>query len=298
MAAGRRGGNPGMSLPARSALRPSLLARARKQPAHLPCARLWLAAASSRRVVNSSRHVAHGVFERLQQLAATSRVVPPSGAVPNQSAGPDRTGRSKSQATRTRANIFNFQCDSISIGFATTLRFLKGKNTGGNMEQSNGSSPDRNILCLFDVDGTLTAPREVRERASRRHGAEPDWLSLSYVCMSSRARSQCPLRRCFVISVLIAKQRKVSVESRIFVGTTAGDIVWTDTSSLLLHNTQHLNTPSGMFCNVCWRGDPTHRICSHCHDGNSDLCLICQCVALATLWNKDFKMQNSLFSVA
>lgn len=39
------------------------------------------------------------------------------------------------------------------------------------MEQSIGSSPDRNILCLFDVDGTLTAPREVRERASRRHGA-------------------------------------------------------------------------------------------------------------------------------
>uniref|UniRef100_A0A3Q0RLE3 Phosphomannomutase n=1 Tax=Amphilophus citrinellus TaxID=61819 RepID=A0A3Q0RLE3_AMPCI len=29
------------------------------------------------------------------------------------------------------------------------------------MEKSDGCSPDRNILCLFDVDGTLTAPREV-----------------------------------------------------------------------------------------------------------------------------------------
>ncbi|XP_068435671.1 phosphomannomutase 1-like [Clinocottus analis] len=28
------------------------------------------------------------------------------------------------------------------------------------MEKSNGFSSDRNILCLFDVDGTLTAPRE------------------------------------------------------------------------------------------------------------------------------------------
>lgn len=30
------------------------------------------------------------------------------------------------------------------------------------MEKLNGFSPDRNILCLFDVDGTLTPPREVR----------------------------------------------------------------------------------------------------------------------------------------
>eukprot|EP00066_Takifugu_rubripes_P030529 XP_011619795.1 PREDICTED: phosphomannomutase 1-like [Takifugu rubripes] len=28
------------------------------------------------------------------------------------------------------------------------------------MEKLNGFSPDRNILCLFDVDGTLTPPRE------------------------------------------------------------------------------------------------------------------------------------------
>ena len=25
----------------------------------------------------------------------------------------------------------------------------------------NGLSPERNVLCLFDVDGTLTPPREV-----------------------------------------------------------------------------------------------------------------------------------------
>lgn len=30
------------------------------------------------------------------------------------------------------------------------------------MEKLNGFSPDRKILCLFDVDGTLTPPREVR----------------------------------------------------------------------------------------------------------------------------------------
>lgn len=30
------------------------------------------------------------------------------------------------------------------------------------MEKLNGFSPDRNVLCLFDVDGTLTPPREVR----------------------------------------------------------------------------------------------------------------------------------------
>lgn len=29
------------------------------------------------------------------------------------------------------------------------------------MEKLNGFSPNRNILCLFDVDGTLTPPREV-----------------------------------------------------------------------------------------------------------------------------------------
>lgn len=34
------------------------------------------------------------------------------------------------------------------------------------MDRSNGFSPDRNILCLFDVDGTLTAPREVRDSGS------------------------------------------------------------------------------------------------------------------------------------
>lgn len=29
------------------------------------------------------------------------------------------------------------------------------------MEKAQGFSPDRNVLCLFDVDGTLTPPREV-----------------------------------------------------------------------------------------------------------------------------------------
>ena len=29
------------------------------------------------------------------------------------------------------------------------------------MEKLNGFSSDRNVLCLFDVDGTLTRPREV-----------------------------------------------------------------------------------------------------------------------------------------
>lgn len=35
------------------------------------------------------------------------------------------------------------------------------------MEKCNRFSPDRNILCLFDVDGTLTQPREVRVFVSR-----------------------------------------------------------------------------------------------------------------------------------
>lgn len=40
--------------------------------------------------------------------------------------------------------------------------FIINKKSRGEeeMEKSDGS-PDRNILCLFDVDGTLTAPREV-----------------------------------------------------------------------------------------------------------------------------------------
>lgn len=183
MAAGRRGGNPGMSLPARSALRPSLLARARKQPAHLPCARLWLAAASSRRVVNSSRHVAHGMFERLQQLAATSRVEPPSGAVPNQSAGPDRTCRSKSQATRTRANIFNFRCDSISIGFATTLRFLKGK------KWNNPTVRLRTGTSCASLTLTALWQRPERWESERAVVTEPHWLVIVVICMHVIASS-------------------------------------------------------------------------------------------------------------
>uniref|UniRef100_A0A3Q3W4I6 Uncharacterized protein n=1 Tax=Mola mola TaxID=94237 RepID=A0A3Q3W4I6_MOLML len=28
------------------------------------------------------------------------------------------------------------------------------------MEKATGFSPERNVLCLFDVDGTLTPPRQ------------------------------------------------------------------------------------------------------------------------------------------
>lgn len=37
------------------------------------------------------------------------------------------------------------------------------------MDKSNGFSPDRNILCLFDVDGTLTPPREVSPHPINRY---------------------------------------------------------------------------------------------------------------------------------
>ncbi|CAI5674595.1 unnamed protein product [Oreochromis niloticus] len=54
------------------------------------------------------------------------------------------------------------------------------------MEKAQGFSPDRNVLCLFDVDGTLTPPREryltlphCRENIRGEHG----------VLMTSRALS-------------------------------------------------------------------------------------------------------------
>lgn len=58
------------------------------------------------------------------------------------------------------------------------------------MDESKGYSSDRNILCLFDVDGTLTPPREVSYH--KIHFIV--WLCLRNVGIISRnLQMHCPL---------------------------------------------------------------------------------------------------------
>lgn len=83
--------------------------RARKQPAHLTRSRLWLAAAAvavSQAPPGTYLTACSNCSSWLPKPNRTS-----SGALPTQSAGPDRTGPDqKSQATQ-RAKIFHFRRD-------------------------------------------------------------------------------------------------------------------------------------------------------------------------------------------
>lgn len=105
-------------------------------------------------VANETRHVRHGVLER------------PHGAELNRAERrrQDRRHGEKSvckernhPCLNTRQCCFEWTCVSCNIKWTESKRTHREEK----MENTNGFSSDRNVLCLFDVDGTLTPPREV-----------------------------------------------------------------------------------------------------------------------------------------
>lgn len=118
------------------------------------------------------------------------------------------------------------------------------------MEKSRVLTPNRNILCLFDVDGTLTAPREVSQQPSCPRGAEADWMSMPFVCMS-----QCRNVASRIIAFKLHNQRKGSVK----VGSLSEPREGTMCDCYTTH-TNNRNAPGCMFCNVLVSGGDTHWI--------------------------------------